>query len=117
MNHELFVTPGLGEDSDLCHANLGDQPIRVLDVRPPVEGDTGYVPGSLRIHVGDLPGRLADISRDREVWTAGASGRRASIAASLLDRAGVPVRLVAPGGVPEWSAQCYPQAPRGEANG
>jgi rhodanese-related sulfurtransferase len=45
------------------------------------------------------------------VWTACASGHRASIAASLLDRAGVPVRLLAHGGVPEWLARCYPQAP------
>jgi hydroxyacylglutathione hydrolase len=94
---------------DLCHAFLSGQPIQVLDVRQPVEWDTGYVPGSLRIHLGDLPVRLADIPRDKEVWTACASGHRASIAASLLDRAGVPVRLVASGGVPEWLARCYPR--------
>jgi rhodanese-related sulfurtransferase len=97
---------------DLCHAYLGRQPVQVLDVRQPVEWDTGYVPGSLRIHLGDLPGRLAEIPREREVWTACASGHRASIAASLLDRAGIPVRLVAQGGVPEWLARCYPQAGR-----
>jgi rhodanese-related sulfurtransferase len=100
--------PTAGVD-DLCHAYLGGQPIQVLDVRQPVEWDTGYVPGSLRIHLGDLPARLADVPRDKEVWTACASGHRASIAASLLDRAGVPVRLVARGGVPEWLARCYPQ--------
>jgi rhodanese-related sulfurtransferase len=154
MEYELFVTPGLGDNSylltsggeavvvdpqrdawrflaaadarklrvryvlethDLCHAYLGGQPIQVLDVRQPVEWDTGYVPGSLRIHLGDLPARLADVPRDKEVWTACASGHRASIAASLLDRAGVPVRLVARGGVPEWLARCYPQVAGREA--
>jgi rhodanese-related sulfurtransferase len=81
----------------------------VLDVRQPLEWATGSVPGSLQVHLGDLPARLDRIPRDREVWTACASGHRASIAASLLDRAGVPVRLVARGGVPEWLARCYPQ--------
>jgi hydroxyacylglutathione hydrolase len=100
--------PTAGVD-DLCHAYLSGKPIQVLDVRQPVEWDAGYVPGSLRIHLGDLPGRLADVRPDKEVWTACASGHRASIAASLLDRAGVPVRLVARGGVPEWLARCYPQ--------
>jgi rhodanese-related sulfurtransferase len=100
--------PTAGID-DLCRAYVGGQPIQVLDVRQPVEWDAGYVPGSVRIHLGDLPGRLADVPRDKEVWTACASGHRASIAASLLDRAGVPVRLVAKGGVPEWLARCYPQ--------
>jgi hydroxyacylglutathione hydrolase len=83
--------------------------MQVLDVRQPVEWETGRVPGSLHIHLGDLPARLAEVPRDTEVWTACASGHRASIAASVLDRAGIPVRLVAQGGVPEWLARCYPQ--------
>ena len=95
---------------DLCQAYLDGQPMRVLDVRQPVEWEAGYVPGSLRIHLGDLPGRLAEIPADREVWTTCASGHRASMAASLLDRVGIPVRLVAAGGVPEWLARCYPRA-------
>jgi glyoxylase-like metal-dependent hydrolase (beta-lactamase superfamily II)/rhodanese-related sulfurtransferase len=99
---------------DLCHALLAGRPLQVLDVRQPVEWDAGYVPGSLRVHLGDLPSRLATVPRDKEVWTACASGHRASIAASLLDRAGVPVRLVARGGVPEWLARCLPRAAAGQ---
>jgi hydroxyacylglutathione hydrolase len=93
---------------DLCHAYLDGQPIQVLDARQSVEWETGHIPGSLRIHLGDLPARLADVPRDREVWTACTSGHRAAMAASLLDRADIPVRLVARGGVPEWLARCYP---------
>jgi hydroxyacylglutathione hydrolase len=108
--------PTAGVD-DLCHAYLSGTPIQVLDVRQPVEWEAGIVPGSLRIHLGDLPGRLAEVRPDKEVWVACASGHRASIATSLLDRAGVPVRLVANGGVPEWLARCYPQAASGEDAG
>jgi hydroxyacylglutathione hydrolase len=94
---------------DLCQAYLEGRPIQVLDVRQQAEWETGRVPGSLHIHVGELPARLDEVPRDAEVWTTCASGHRASIAASLLDRAGVPVRLVAEGGVPEWLARCYPR--------
>ncbi|MBI3629363.1 MAG: rhodanese-like domain-containing protein [Candidatus Rokubacteria bacterium] len=95
---------------DVCHAYLEGVPIQVLDVRQWGEWDSGRVPGSLHIHLGDLPDRLAELPKDREIWTACASGHRASIAASLLDRAGVPVRLVGKGGVPERLARCYPRA-------
>jgi hydroxyacylglutathione hydrolase len=100
--------PTAGVD-DLCHACLEGRPMQVLDVRQPVEWETGRVPGSLHIHLGELPARLAEVPRHAEVWTTCASGHRAAIAASLLDRADIPVRLVARGGVPEWLARCYPQ--------
>lgn len=80
---------------------MRDGPISVLDVRQQTEWDTGHLEGSLNIFVGDLPGRFGELPRDRETWTVCASGNRSGIAASLLDRAGIPVRLVAPGGVPQ----------------
>ena len=46
-------------------------------------------------------GRMSELPRDGAVWAVCASGFRASIAASLLDAAGVPVKLVARGGVPD----------------
>jgi Zn-dependent hydrolases, including glyoxylases len=84
-------------------ARLGQ--VHVLDVRQPRELQFGGIPGSLQIFVGDLPGRLADIPRSREVWTVCASGRRAALAASLLDRAQIPVTAVTSGGVPDLLAR------------
>jgi hydroxyacylglutathione hydrolase len=95
---------------DLCHAYLEGEPVRVLDVRQQGEWDAGQVPGSLHVPLGDLPARLGELARDREMCTACASGYRASIAASLLDRPGLPVRLPSKGGVPEWLARCHPRA-------
>ena len=71
MDFQIFVAPGLGDNSSLI-------------ARTP--------------------------RTDQEVWVTCASGHRASIAASFLDRAGANVRLVAQGGVPEWLARCMPQA-------
>jgi glyoxylase-like metal-dependent hydrolase (beta-lactamase superfamily II)/rhodanese-related sulfurtransferase len=77
----------------------GDPPA-VLDVRQPGEWNSeGVVPGSILTFVGDLPDRLAALPRDRELWTLCTNGHRASIAASLLDREGLAVRLVGRSGI------------------
>jgi hydroxyacylglutathione hydrolase len=85
--------------------DLGDRAARVLDVRQPGEWADGAIPGSRRIFLGDLPQRIGELPRGRRIWTVCASGRRAAVAASLLDRAGVPVGVVARGGVPTWVAR------------
>lgn len=89
---------------ELRRADATNAPPLVLDVRQPEEWAHGVIPASLRLFVGDLPGRVDDLPRDREVWTICRSGHRAAIAASLLDRAGRQVRLVARGGVEQWHA-------------
>ncbi|WP_369148495.1 rhodanese-like domain-containing protein [Streptomyces sp. R44] len=70
---------------------------RVLDVRP--ERPEGGIPGTLALPLAELPGRLGEMPRDREMWTVCGSGRRAVLAASLLDRAGISVTAVVRGGV------------------
>ncbi len=80
-----------------------------LDVREPWEWrDEGMVPGAIRVPIGDLPDHLAALPRDAPVTVLCRTGARASIAASLLDMAGVDVRLVARGGAPDWPRQDDP---------
>jgi hydroxyacylglutathione hydrolase len=87
---------------DLRRARACREPLLVLDVRQPQEWTEGVIPGSLQLFLGDLPGRLEELPKDQEVWTICASGHRAAIAASLLARAGIQVRLVARDGVGRW---------------
>uniref|UniRef100_A0AAU2JZ11 Rhodanese-like domain-containing protein n=1 Tax=Streptomyces sp. NBC_00049 TaxID=2903617 RepID=A0AAU2JZ11_9ACTN len=75
---------------------------RVLDVRP--ESPEGGVPGTLAVPLAELPRRLGELPRDREIWTVCGSGRRATIAASFLDRAGIRVTAVVSGGVSDLMA-------------
>lgn len=70
---------------------------RVLDVRP--ERPEGGIPGTFAVPLAELPRRLGELPRDREIWTVCESGRRATIAASLLDRVSIPVTAVVSGGV------------------
>ncbi|MBI2238033.1 MAG: MBL fold metallo-hydrolase [Actinobacteria bacterium] len=90
----------VGDVDELLVALRGGS-AEVLDVRQRAEWDAGHLEGSRHLFVGDLPGRFDELPTDREIWAVCGSGHRAGIAASLLDRAGRPVRLVAPGGVPK----------------
>jgi glyoxylase-like metal-dependent hydrolase (beta-lactamase superfamily II)/rhodanese-related sulfurtransferase len=88
----------------------------ILDVRQPQEWATeGVIAGSRQIFVADLPTHLDELPRDRAVTVLCRTGYRASIAASLLDRAGFDVRLVARGGAPSWPAPLVPYEPRAVA--
>ena len=72
----------------------------ILDVRQTTEWDAGHLEGSRHLFVGDLPERLDGFDPSERQTVICASGYRSSMAASLLDGAGVPVRLVARSGVP-----------------
>jgi glyoxylase-like metal-dependent hydrolase (beta-lactamase superfamily II)/rhodanese-related sulfurtransferase len=59
----------------------------VLDVRRPDEWCAGHLPGAVHVPFWELEGRIAEVPPG-EVWVHCASGFRAAIGASLLDRAG-----------------------------
>jgi hydroxyacylglutathione hydrolase len=98
---ELRSYPTAGVDELRAAMDRGDD-LLVLDVRQELEWGWGAIPGSRKIFVADLPGRLDGLPHDRPVWVICSNGHRAAIAASLLDRAGVQVRLIAAAGVSEW---------------
>lgn len=76
----------------------------ILDVRQPYEWAGGAIPGSRRVFVADLPARLDTLDREMPWLVTCRTGVRAAIAASLLDAADIPVRVVVDGGVPDLQA-------------
>jgi hydroxyacylglutathione hydrolase len=71
-----------------------EEHLHVLDVRRHDERSTGGIVGSIHIPIHELERRMDEVPTDAEVWVHCASGYRASIAASLLARAGrTPVLL------------------------
>lgn len=72
----------------------------LVDVRQRHEWREGHVDGSRHLFVPDVPAALGSFPRVRVTTVVCASGFRSAMAASLLDREGVPVRLVARSGVP-----------------
>jgi hydroxyacylglutathione hydrolase len=92
----------VAEVEDLRRASATEAPPLVLDIRQPSEWAQGVIPGSVQLFVGDLPGRVDALPKDREIWIICRSGYRAAIAASLLDAAGNRVRPVVREGVERW---------------
>lgn len=84
-----------------------DSPL-VIDVRQAGEYESGHVPGSHHLLAADLPGRLAELPRDRPITTICASGFRASVGASLLRQAGFERVAAVDTGVPAWRSAGYP---------
>lgn len=80
----------------------------VVDVRQATEFEEGHVAGALHLYAGDLQDRLSELPRDRPIAAMCASGYRASVAASLLRRAGFTDVSWVADGVPSWQAAGLP---------
>jgi rhodanese-related sulfurtransferase len=104
--YETTTMPALARervaDGDAAQAVL-------LDVRQPIEWqDEGVVPGSRQIFVADLANRVGELPPGQPVTVFCRTGHRASMAASILENAGVDVRLVSEGGAATWPAPLEP---------
>jgi len=77
--------------------------MQILDVREQSERDGGFIPGSLFEPWHDIDELPAGLDPERPVAVLCASGQRAAVAASLVQRYGAKdVVHVVGGGVPEW---------------
>jgi len=85
------------------------EPPIVLDVRSDGERRDARIEGSMHIPLQHLPERIAEVpSGPRPVVVHCASGYRSSIAASLLERHGVPDVADLVGGITAWTASHLP---------
>jgi glyoxylase-like metal-dependent hydrolase (beta-lactamase superfamily II)/rhodanese-related sulfurtransferase len=77
--------------------------VQILDVRERSEWEEGHIPGSAFIPWHDIEGVPEGLDPSRPIAVVCASGQRAAVAASLLQRAGAEhVIHVIDGGVPAW---------------
>jgi hydroxyacylglutathione hydrolase len=83
----------------------------VLDVRKQEEWDSGHISGSMHIFVGQLEKRLAEIPAGKPVVVICSVGIRASLAASILLRAGFPAVFNVLGSINAWRQTGYPLTP------
>lgn len=82
---------------------------QILDVREPEEYEGGHIPGSLSIPWHDIDSVPEQVDPSRPVATVCGTGRRAEIAASLLQRFGAEdVAHVPKSGVTEWRERGWP---------
>ena len=79
-----------------------DAPL-VLDVREPWELEIARLPGTVDIPMGEVPQRLAELPRDREIAVLCHAGGRSLRVAQFLDASGFPRILNVSGGIAAWS--------------
>ena len=100
---------------ELAVERLGQKdPPLLVDVRSPAERASKRIDGSLSIPLQEMAARVGELPRDRPILVYCAGGYRSSLAASLLQRAGVTQISEIAGGIAAWQAAALPVA--GPAN-
>ncbi len=87
---------------------LKDSDLPPLDVRKDEEWDGGHIPGAIHRFLGTLDDEMNQLDRATAYAVYCQGGYRASLAASLLHRAGFKNVSAVPGSFGAWSAQDYP---------
>lgn len=89
-----------------------DAPLILLDVREPHEYELARIEGARLIPLGEVPLRLEELDRGREIVVHCHSGVRSAYAVQLLQNAGFEGALNLAGGIDAWSVEIDPSVPR-----
>ncbi len=90
------------------------QPTVLIDVRSPAEFAAGHIPGAINIPVDQVEARIGEIDKLRgkgEIVLYCRSGRRAGVAAGVLESRGYRGLRHLDGDFPAWQAAGLPVAP------
>ena len=91
--------------------DAGENPF-ILDVREPNEYQINRIPGSTLIPLGELPRRLAELPRDREIVAQCKMGGRSAKAQDFLKSVGFTKVKNLRGGILEWIDKVDPTQPK-----
>jgi rhodanese-related sulfurtransferase len=83
----------------------------VLDVREPFEIELAQLAGSLNIPMAEVPARLDEVPRDREIVVMCHSGQRSGRVARFLEQNGYTTAVNLAGGIDAWSREIDPAVP------
>lgn len=86
--------------------------LTLLDVREPYERQLASIEPSLHIPMSEIPSRLAEIPKDRELVVYCHGGTRSYMVASFLEGRGFPSVANLAGGIDAWSLEVDPEIPR-----
>ena len=89
-------------------AQLRDQGAFILDVREPSEWAQFHISGATLIPLGELPNRLSEVPKDREVVVVCRTGVRSAQGRDILLKAGFTKVTSMTGGLTQWQAQGMP---------
>jgi len=86
-------------------AEKRDQGAFILDVRQPEEWQQFHIPGATLIPLGELPNRLNEVPKDKEIVVVCRTGHRSAQGRDILLNAGFPMVTSMAGGVTQWQTQ------------
>jgi len=89
--------------------------VTVLDVREPVEWHHGRIDGAVHVPLTQVPGRLEELPRDRQLLVVCKVGGRSAQATAFLREKGFEAINLA-GGMLEWSAAGRPMVGDGDGD-
>lgn len=90
----------------------GDDPPLLVDVRERWERDIASLPGSLHLPMGQVPARVDELPRDRDLILLCHHGARSLQVGQWLERHGYDRLANLEGGIDEWSRTQDPEIPR-----
>lgn len=88
------------------------EPAVLLDVREPFEFELARIAGANLIPLGQLPARVEELDREKEILVLCHTGMRSAVATELLLGAGFTKVANVAGGIDAWSAEIDPSVPR-----
>ncbi len=80
----------------------------ILDVREPSEWAQFHIQGATLIPLGQLPNRLNELPKDREIVVYCRTGHRSAQGRDIIKNAGYSLVTSMAGGITEWQAQGFP---------
>ena len=86
--------------------------VTLLDVREPMERELAKIEPSLFIPMDEVPRRLSEIPKDRELVVYCHSGQRSAMVAGYLEGQGFHRVGNLTGGIDAWSRRVDPSVPR-----
>jgi adenylyltransferase/sulfurtransferase len=114
---EVSVTASTDNDTETTVTELkkkidAKEYFFLLDVREPNEFKIGRIPGSTLIPLGEVPQRVGEIPRDKEIIVHCKMGGRSAKAASFLRQQGFTRVKNLKGGILDWSDKIDPTVPK-----
>jgi rhodanese-related sulfurtransferase len=105
----LIPKAPVAEEIDVSRAyEMYQQGAFVVDVRTQAEWDEVHIPGTVLIPLDELPDRLNEVPRDKDIVVVCRSGNRSEEGAAILLKAGYESVVGMEGGIRDWSAAGYP---------
>ena len=98
------------EAAERLHAH--PKTVVLLDVREPYERDLACIEPSLHIPMNEVPERIDEVPKDREIIVYCHGGGRSAVIAGFLETHGYARVANLEGGIDAWSVDVDPEVPR-----